>query len=33
LLGIVNARREVRAEGCPGGQFSGAPEPAAEARS
>jgi EmrB/QacA subfamily drug resistance transporter len=31
LVGIVNARREVRAKGCPGGQFSGAPEPAAEA--
>jgi predicted MFS family arabinose efflux permease len=30
LLGIVNARRLVKAEECPGGQFSGAPEPAAE---
>jgi predicted MFS family arabinose efflux permease len=32
LLGIVNPRREVKACECPGGQFSGAPEPAAEAR-
>ncbi len=32
LFGIVNPRREVKATGCPGGQFSGAPEPAAEAR-
>jgi EmrB/QacA subfamily drug resistance transporter len=31
LLGIVNPRRTVRAETCPGGQFAGAPEPAAEA--
>ena len=28
-LGIRNARREVSAEGCPGGQFAGAPRPAA----
>jgi EmrB/QacA subfamily drug resistance transporter len=32
LLGIVNPRRVVRAETCPGGQLAGAPEPAAEAR-
>ena len=32
LVGIVNARREVLASECPGGQLSGAPEPAAEAR-
>jgi EmrB/QacA subfamily drug resistance transporter len=32
LLGIVNARREVKATGCSGGQFAGAPEPAAESR-
>jgi predicted MFS family arabinose efflux permease len=32
LFGIVNARREVHAEECPGGQLSGAPEPAAEGR-
>jgi EmrB/QacA subfamily drug resistance transporter len=31
LLGIVNPRRTVRAETCPGGQLAGAPEPAAEA--
>ena len=31
LVGIVNPRRTVRAEGCPGGQLSGAPEPAAQA--
>ena len=29
LLGIVNPRRTVRAETCPGGQLAGAPEPAA----
>src|SRR6266536_1315897 len=28
-LGITNARRPVKAEGCPGGQLAGAPEPAA----
>jgi predicted MFS family arabinose efflux permease len=33
LIGIVNPRRLVRARECAGGQFSGAPEPAAEARS
>jgi EmrB/QacA subfamily drug resistance transporter len=27
LLGIVNPRRTVLAEGCPGGQLAGAPEP------
>jgi EmrB/QacA subfamily drug resistance transporter len=32
LFGIVNARREVKACDCPGGQLSGAPEPAADAR-
>jgi EmrB/QacA subfamily drug resistance transporter len=31
LLGIVNPRRTVKAETCPGGQLAGAPEPAAEA--
>jgi EmrB/QacA subfamily drug resistance transporter len=31
LVGIVNPRRTVRAETCPGGQLAGAPEPAAEA--
>ena len=31
LVGIVNPRRPVKAEQCPGGQFTGAPEPAAEA--
>ena len=31
LLGIVNPRRTVRAETCPGGQLAGAPEPAAPA--
>ena len=31
LAGIVNPRRPLRAEGCPGGQLAGAPEPAAEA--
>jgi EmrB/QacA subfamily drug resistance transporter len=31
LVGIVNPRRTVKAELCPGGQFTGAPEPAAEA--
>jgi len=31
LVGIVNPRRTVKAEQCPGGQFTGAPEPAAEA--
>ena len=30
LLGIVNPRRTVRAETCPGGQLAGAPEPAAQ---
>jgi EmrB/QacA subfamily drug resistance transporter len=30
LVGIVNPRRAVKAEECAGGQFSGAPEPAAE---
>ncbi len=29
LIGIVNPRREVTAEGCPGGQLVGAPRPAA----
>jgi EmrB/QacA subfamily drug resistance transporter len=29
LVGIVNPRRVVRAETCPGGQLAGAPEPAA----
>jgi len=28
LTGIVNPRRTVEAEGCPGGQLAGAPEPA-----
>ena len=32
LLGIVNPRRTVQAEACPGGQLVGAPEPAAAAR-
>jgi len=32
LFGIVNPRREVHAEECPGGQLSGAPEPVAEGR-
>jgi EmrB/QacA subfamily drug resistance transporter len=32
LTGIVNPRRKVKASECPGGQLSGAPEPAAEAR-
>jgi len=31
LAGIVNPRRKVKAEQCPGGQLSGAPEPAAGA--
>jgi predicted MFS family arabinose efflux permease len=31
LLGIRNPRREVAAEGCPGGQFAGAPHAAAAA--
>jgi hypothetical protein len=31
LAGIVNPRRPLEAERCPGGQLSGAPEPAAEA--
>jgi EmrB/QacA subfamily drug resistance transporter len=31
LLGIVNPRRTVSAEGCPGGQLAGAPEAAAPA--
>jgi EmrB/QacA subfamily drug resistance transporter len=31
LLGIVNPRRVVKAEGCPGGQLAGAPEAAAPA--
>jgi predicted MFS family arabinose efflux permease len=31
LVGIVNPRRTVMAETCPGGQLAGAPEPAAEA--
>ena len=31
LAGIVNARRTVKAEGCPGGQLYGVPEPAGEA--
>jgi MFS family permease len=31
LLGIENPRREVSAEGCPGGQFAGAPHAAAAA--
>ena len=31
LVGIVNPRRPVKAEQCPGGQFTGAPEPVAEA--
>jgi EmrB/QacA subfamily drug resistance transporter len=31
LVGIVNPRRVVHAEGCPGGQLAGAPEPAAAA--
>jgi EmrB/QacA subfamily drug resistance transporter len=30
LLGIVNPRRTVAAEGCPGGQLVGAPKPAVE---
>jgi EmrB/QacA subfamily drug resistance transporter len=30
LAGIVNPRRTVKAETCPGGQLAGAPEPAAE---
>jgi EmrB/QacA subfamily drug resistance transporter len=30
-IGIVNPRRAVRAEGCPGGQLAGAPEPATHA--
>jgi EmrB/QacA subfamily drug resistance transporter len=30
LVGIVNPRRVVKAQECPGGQLSGAPEPAAE---
>jgi predicted MFS family arabinose efflux permease len=30
-LGIVNPRRAIRAEGCPGGQLAGVPEPAAAA--
>jgi predicted MFS family arabinose efflux permease len=29
LLGIVNPRRQVSAEGCPGGQLAGAPQEAA----
>jgi MFS family permease len=29
-LGIVNPRRAVKAERCPGGQLAGVPEPAAE---
>ena len=32
LVGIVNPRRTVKASECPGGQLSGAPEPAAEGR-
>ncbi len=31
LVGIVNPRRQVKAERCPGGQLAGVPEPAAEA--
>ena len=31
LVGIVNPRRRVEAQGCPGGQLSGAPEPVAQA--
>ena len=31
LVGIVNPRRPVKAAQCPGGQLTGAPEPAAEA--
>ena len=31
-LGITNPRRTVRAEGCPGGQLAGAPEPAGAQR-
>ena len=31
LVGIVNPRRQVKAEQCPGGQLAGVPEPAAEA--
>ena len=31
LVGIVNPRRPVKAEQCPGGQLAGVPEPAAEA--
>ena len=31
-LGITNPRRTVRAEGCPGGQLTGAPEPAGARR-
>jgi EmrB/QacA subfamily drug resistance transporter len=31
LVGIVNPRRRVEAQGCSGGQLSGAPEPAAQA--
>jgi EmrB/QacA subfamily drug resistance transporter len=31
LIGIENPRREVSAEGCPGGQFAGAPHAAAAA--
>ena len=30
VIGIVNPRRAVNAEGCPGGQLAGVPEPAAE---
>ena len=30
LLGIVNPRRRVAAEGCPGGQLVGAPKAAVE---
>ena len=31
LVGIVNPRRAVKAEQCPGGQLAGVPEPVAEA--
>ena len=31
LIGIENPRRVVSAEGCPGGQFAGAPRAAAAA--
>ena len=32
-VGIVNPRRTVRAESCPGGQLVGIPEPAIDPRS